>query len=224
MTASWTVSLASKKIHIVEQWPVGAPGYVLDIKGAKKKHPVQVIQAVTFLSRSWRMLEVSNNLFKRVTFSLTISKKGHVLTPNCQVSNEKNPGWLGYIGDYTTQLSQLYRDYNKPLYRDYNLFHQGTKSSSPDRPPTFRRCPLSPRWGPRLRTLGPLDRNSSSSSIWLVTPVNTNKVFMPGKSSGFSRRAWKTPHPPAVFGCKATKVFGGFCRWGWDFLKNMYFL
>ncbi len=25
-----------------------------------------------------------------------------------QVSNEKNPGWLGYIGDYTTQL---YRDY-----------------------------------------------------------------------------------------------------------------
>ena len=31
--------------------------------------------------------------------------KGHL-------SNEKNPGWLGYIGDYTTQL---YRDYNKPL-------------------------------------------------------------------------------------------------------------
>ena len=28
------------------------------------------------------------------------------------LSNEKNPGWLGYIGDYTTQL---YRDYNKPL-------------------------------------------------------------------------------------------------------------
>ena len=28
------------------------------------------------------------------------------------VSNEKNPGWLDYIGDYTTQL---YRDYNKPL-------------------------------------------------------------------------------------------------------------
>ena len=30
-----------------------------------------------------------------------------------EVSNEKNPGWLRYIGDYTTQL---YRDYNKPLY------------------------------------------------------------------------------------------------------------
>ena len=29
-----------------------------------------------------------------------------------QMSHEKNPGWLGYIGDYTTQL---YRDYNKPL-------------------------------------------------------------------------------------------------------------
>ena len=26
------------------------------------------------------------------------------------LSHEKNPGWLGYIGDYTTQL---YRDYNK---------------------------------------------------------------------------------------------------------------
>ena len=31
---------------------------------------------------------------------------------NQQLSNEKNLGWLGYIGDYTTQL---YRDYNKPL-------------------------------------------------------------------------------------------------------------
>ena len=29
-----------------------------------------------------------------------------------QLSNEKNPGWLGYLGDYTTQL---YGDYNKPL-------------------------------------------------------------------------------------------------------------
>ena len=28
------------------------------------------------------------------------------------LSNEKNSGWLGYIGDYTTQL---YRDFNKPL-------------------------------------------------------------------------------------------------------------
>ena len=29
-----------------------------------------------------------------------------------EVCHEKNPGWLGYIADYTTQL---YRDYNKPL-------------------------------------------------------------------------------------------------------------
>ena len=28
-----------------------------------------------------------------------------------QVSNEQNPGWLGYIGGYTTQI---YRDYNEP--------------------------------------------------------------------------------------------------------------
>ena len=28
------------------------------------------------------------------------------------LSNEKNPGYLLYKGDYTTQL---YRDYNKPL-------------------------------------------------------------------------------------------------------------
>ena len=34
------------------------------------------------------------------------------LFPWIPLSHEKNPGWLGYIGDYTTQL---YRDYNKPL-------------------------------------------------------------------------------------------------------------
>ncbi len=34
------------------------------------------------------------------------------LCPCYQMSDEKNPGWLGYIGDYTTQL---YGDYNKPL-------------------------------------------------------------------------------------------------------------
>ena len=32
--------------------------------------------------------------------------------PVTHMSNEKNPGCLGYIGDYTTRL---YRDYNKPL-------------------------------------------------------------------------------------------------------------
>ena len=32
--------------------------------------------------------------------------------PQIQVSHEKNPGWLGFIGDYTIQL---YGDYNKLL-------------------------------------------------------------------------------------------------------------
>ena len=31
---------------------------------------------------------------------------------NMYVSNEKKPGWLGFIGDFTTQL---YKDYNNPL-------------------------------------------------------------------------------------------------------------
>ena len=34
-----------------------------------------------------------------------------IVTQVLQVSNEKNPGCLGYVGDYTTQL---YWDYNKP--------------------------------------------------------------------------------------------------------------
>ena len=35
--------------------------------------------------------------------------------PKIHVSNEKNPGCLGYIGDYTTQL---YRDYKKKHHKD----------------------------------------------------------------------------------------------------------
>ena len=35
-----------------------------------------------------------------------------IFTTLPHLSNEKNPGCLGYRGDYTTQL---YRDYNKPL-------------------------------------------------------------------------------------------------------------
>ena len=31
---------------------------------------------------------------------------------NANMSHEKNPGWLGFIGDYTIQL---YGDFNKPL-------------------------------------------------------------------------------------------------------------
>ena len=43
------------------------------------------------------------------------SEKYPEVHPNiCRIllGNEKKPGWLGYIGDYTTQV---YRDYNKPL-------------------------------------------------------------------------------------------------------------
>ena len=39
-----------------------------------------------------------------------VCSKGYV--GNFHLSNEKNPGCLGYVGDYTTQF---YRDYNKPL-------------------------------------------------------------------------------------------------------------
>ena len=41
-------------------------------------------------------------------FSYLPSRREMIL----DLSNEKNPGWLGDVGDYTTQL---YRDYNKPL-------------------------------------------------------------------------------------------------------------
>ena len=37
---------------------------------------------------------------------------GNKMRRQSKLSHEKNPGCLGYIGDYTTQL---YRDYNKPL-------------------------------------------------------------------------------------------------------------
>ncbi len=46
-----------------------------------------------------------------VSYALLISKRSEA--QRCyHMSNENNPGWLGYIEDYTTQS---YRDYNKPL-------------------------------------------------------------------------------------------------------------
>jgi len=36
-----------------------------------------------------------------------------VLLAGMPLSNEKNPGCLGYIGDYT---AQFFGDYHKPLY------------------------------------------------------------------------------------------------------------
>ena len=47
--------------------------------------------------------------------SYVITSDGPSAEVNPQMGNEKNPGWLGYIGDETTQL---YRGYNKPWHKD----------------------------------------------------------------------------------------------------------
>ena len=53
----------------------------------------------------------SHHMFSIFTISPPIP--GEMIQLNIfQMSNEKNPGYLLYIGDYTTQL---YGDYNKPL-------------------------------------------------------------------------------------------------------------
>ena len=51
-------------------------------------------------------------LFPRATRGITPKQFTQTADPEMEMSNEKNLGWLGYTGDYTTQL---YRDYNKPL-------------------------------------------------------------------------------------------------------------
>ena len=43
---------------------------------------------------------------------LWMHRVGQDGSPKNYMSHEKNPGWLGYIGDYTTQL---YKDYDRPL-------------------------------------------------------------------------------------------------------------
>ena len=45
---------------------------------------------------------------------------------NTSTSNEKNPGWLGYVGDDTTQL---YRDYNTPLWGSLKTNQDSTESN-----------------------------------------------------------------------------------------------
>ena len=55
---------------------------------------------------SWCPVSKLHSLWQLVT-KMGI-KEGKV-----QVSHEKNPGWLGYIGDYTTQS-----------YRDYFINHE----------------------------------------------------------------------------------------------------
>ena len=52
------------------------------------------------------------HLFKRCGTSFFIYTK-HSATTKRNMSSVENPGWLFDIGDYTTQL---YGDYNKPIY------------------------------------------------------------------------------------------------------------
>ena len=70
-------------------------------------------------SLQWLSLDVQNKGNKTKTSEARGFVKIWVLkapflfhAPNRQVSHDKNPGWLGYIGDHTTHL---YRDNNKPL-------------------------------------------------------------------------------------------------------------
>ena len=52
-------------------------------------------------------IEISMNYQPHKIMGWNVDQNPEIASPN-QLSNEKNPGWLGYIGDYTTQV---YRDY-----------------------------------------------------------------------------------------------------------------
>ena len=70
------------------------------------------VQVLTFMQ--WcrcLLLFIIVSLFMFISF-LLCSSDNQIQLSKIQLSNEKNPGWLGYIGDYTTQV---YRDYNKAL-------------------------------------------------------------------------------------------------------------
>ena len=77
---------------------VVSPFEKIDMKFSAEKVP-EIVQ-----KRRWWFLHLryQNSFFMRQATSTN------------HLSNEKNPGWLDYIGDYTTQL---YRDYNKPIIR-----------------------------------------------------------------------------------------------------------
>ena len=53
-----------------------------------------------------------SNIYQQTGVSTLQGWKQNKKSTNPHLSNEENLGWLGYIGDYTTQL---YGDYNKPL-------------------------------------------------------------------------------------------------------------
>ena len=60
----------------------------------------------------WKVREVAWLCASDTHFGIQFlgGKRGDVCVQ--QVSSDQNPGCLGYIGDYTTQV---YRDYNKPI-------------------------------------------------------------------------------------------------------------
>ena len=66
------------------------------------------------LSPDWSFICQANGWAIHIQQELSLSPWGinKLMRKKREVSNEKNPGWLGYVGDYTTQL---YRDYNEPL-------------------------------------------------------------------------------------------------------------
>ena len=72
--------------------------------GKLNRTEVMRFHEIPILGRKIKLL--GWNIFENVQTNLELYSKDPYL------SNGKNPGWLGYIGDYTTQL---YRDYNKPL-------------------------------------------------------------------------------------------------------------
>ena len=64
---------------------------------------------VFFAETSWSLQEPSKEI---EIFWTSSTDEFRVADVSSQLSHEKNLGWLGYIGDYTTQV---YGDYNEPL-------------------------------------------------------------------------------------------------------------
>ena len=72
------------------------------------------------VSKGWQVFGMVKNVTRTQGLSdpqkkmkrSRIESPGIIISNQNHMSNEKNLGWLGHIGDYTTQL---YRAYNKPL-------------------------------------------------------------------------------------------------------------
>ena len=75
----------------------------------KKSWTTQDSRGVGFSVTSWGFIEQHLN---KLDHLIECHPSENHFEQGTHLSNEKNTGWLGYIGDYTTQL---YRYYNKPL-------------------------------------------------------------------------------------------------------------